>query len=1192
MSRPVSTTSVLSSSPPFVGASIVNSCNDHITSESNPSTTSTTSISSCTTFSNTTFVLTSCSDYCTSASIPPSTSSVVTTCPDVCTSVSTSPSTSSVVTTCSDYCTTVSSSPSTSSVVTTCPDDCTSVSTSPSTSSAVTTCSDYCTTVSTSPSTSSVCSDYCTTVSTSPSTSSVVTTCPDYCTTVNKPHDASSASILPTDHRTLTCHTSEVSSVLAVPEVINSTYTISTEERTACSPPDTNINHMDPLPSFVPAHVPNFKWGELDGTTMQTIINECYNEIVRWKRNLFKVPSGKAGKSFVKELTRLLIAFAEASALEAIALKAVFVMPALLLQKPHKRSKAKEHSSHLDRRLNLWKNGSIDALLKEGRAIQKQFGNINHKSSEDLPRTFAKLLMEGKVKRALNLLSDYSSGGPMCPNEDIKTKLREKHPTRQPPKPSATLTSDCETATTHHPIIFEQIDAQLIHKTTLQLDGAAGPSGLDAGAWKRLCSSFGACSNDLCSAIAAVAKRLCTAYVDPTCISSLVAGRLIALDKCPGIRPIGIGETLRRIIAHAISYVLREDIKTAAGPLQLCAGQESGCEAAIHAIKEIVDQPTNDAVLLVDASNAFNNLNRETAMRNISVLCPSLATVIINTYRSDIPMFIGDETILSQEGTTQGDPLAMAMYAIATAPLIQQLRSTDTHQMWYADDASATSKLHNLKAWWDQLTLLGPDFGYYPNASKSWLVVKEEKYDEACSMFQDTNIQITTDGQRYLGGCIGSASFTESYTKTKVSNWEKELIRLCDIAISQPHAAYAAFTHGLVHRWTFLARTIEGIGHLFQPLEDIILHKFIPALTGRSDISTEERNIMALPVRLGGLGIANPVQQASRHHQASKKITSALTSQIQKQATTVPPETNEAIIRAKNEVRFNKQKQDVQNLEEVSKNVNHTLQRSLTLLKDKGASNWLSVLPIDEHGFALHKGDFRDALCLRYGWRPQHLPSLCVCGKSFSIEHALSCNFGGFPIKRHNELRDLTASLLDEICTGVGIEPTLQPLSNEQMRLKSANIDDGARLDVIAEDFWGTRQRAFFDVRVFNPFAPSLRNTSIVTLYRQKEQEKRRSYDERIREVEHGSFAPLVFSTSGGMGPAAQVVYKRIALLIANKQKKHYSLIISYIRCKITFSLFRSAIMCLRGCRTIRHHSAADFHQLEIATHESRLTSN
>ena len=132
-----------------------------------------------------------------------------------------------------------------------------------------------------------------------------------------------------------------------------------------------------------------------------------------------------------------------------------------------------------------------------------------------------------------------------------------------------------------------------------------------------------------------------------------------------------------------------------------------------------------------------------------------------------------------------------------------------------------------------------------------------------------------------------------------------------------------------------------------------------------------------------------------------------------------------------------------------------------------------------------------------------------VANPSLAIEHALSCNCGGFPIMRHNELRDLTASLLDEICTRVGIEPTLQPLSNEQMRFKSANVDDGARLDVIAEVFWGTRQHTFFDVRVFNPFAPSLRNTSIVTLYCQKEQEKRRSYDECIREVEHGSFALL-----------------------------------------------------------------------------------
>lgn len=85
---------------------------------------------------------------------------------------------------------------------------------------------------------------------------------------------------------------------------------------------------------------------------------------------------------------------------------------------------------------------------------------------------------------------------------------------------------------------------------------------------------------------------------------------------------------------------------------------------------------------------------------------------------------------------------------------------------------------------------------------------------------------------------------------------------------------------------------------------------------------------------------------------------------------------------------------------------------------------------------------------------------------------------------------------------------------------KTANREDGARLDVVAENIWGRdRQRAFFDIRVFNLFAPSNRNTSISQCDHRNEQEKKRAYDERIREVEHGTFSPSVFSTSGGMAP-------------------------------------------------------------------------
>ena len=104
-----------------------------------------------------------------------------------------------------------------------------------------------------------------------------------------------------------------------------------------------------------------------------------------------------------------------------------------------------------------------------------------------------------------------------------------------------------------------------------------------------------------------------------------------------------------------------------------------------------------------------------------------------------------------------------------------------------------------------------------------------------------------------------------------------------------------------------------------------------------------------------------------------------------------------------------------------------SMQRSMTVSSEKGSSNWLSSLPISEYGFALHKSVFRDAICLHYGWIPKNLPTYCVCGKKLTTEHAFSCTCGGYPSICHNEIRDLTAMLLSEVCHNVGIEPHLQP---------------------------------------------------------------------------------------------------------------------------------------------------------------------
>ena len=114
-----------------------------------------------------------------------------------------------------------------------------------------------------------------------------------------------------------------------------------------------------------------------------------------------------------------------------------------------------------------------------------------------------------------------------------------------------------------------------------------------------------------------------------------------------------------------------------------------------------------------------------------------------------------------------------------------------------------------------------------------------------------------------------------------------------------------------------------------------------------------------------------------------------------------------------------------------------------------------------------------------------------------TVEHAFSCSFGGFPSIRHNELWDITASLLSEVCHNVRIEPSLQPLSGEQFHYRSANIEDGARLDVSAESFGGQdRKMAFFDVKLFNPLAASYSSSPLAQCYHWAELDKKRMYDE------------------------------------------------------------------------------------------------
>ena len=139
---------------------------------------------------------------------------------------------------------------------------------------------------------------------------------------------------------------------------------------------------------------------------------------------------------------------------------------------------------------------------------------------------------------------------------------------------------------------------------------------------------------------------------------------------------------------------------------------------------------------------------------------------------------------------------------------------------------------------------------------------------------------------------------------------------------------------------------------------------------------------------------------------------------------------------------------------------------------------------------------------------------LCVCNMVGTLS-----NRGGFPSIQHSEIRNITSEFWQRYVVELALNPAYSLWQVKRLVQRSANREDGARLDIVAENFWGhDRQRAFFDVQVLNPFAPCYHSTSLTQCYRRNKLEKRRAYDERIKEVEHGSFSPFVFFNSWRYG--------------------------------------------------------------------------
>jgi hypothetical protein len=437
-------------------------------------------------------------------------------------------------------------------------------------------------------------------------------------------------------------------------------------------------------------------------------------------------------------------------------------------------------------------------------------------------------------------------------------------------------------------------------------------------------------------------------------------------------------------------------------------------------------------------------------------------------------------------------------------------------------------------------------------------------------IFEGTGIKITLTGERHLGAVIGSEEFRDEYIRSKVSKWVEDIEQLSTIANDEPQLAYAAYTKALSMRWCFLQRTIPNIKHYFEPLEETIREKFIPAVIGRR-VTDAERKLFSLPVRLGGMGIQNPVLSADTEFRNSYIITKNLTSLIENQEQDLSNYDADQLKLDMKKLKNDKEQKFLDQLEEIKGLVNEKLRRQIELLCEKGAGAMLSALPVKSLDNVFDKQSFRDAIRMRYDWNLPDTPKHCACGDKYTTDHIFMCKNGGYVSMRHDNIRNLEASLLREVCKDVKVEPNLLPIGNTET--ESKNQAAKARLDVSAIGVWSAMERTFLDVRVMHMNSPSYMNKSPEELYHQHEQQKKRAYNHRIIDVEKGSFSPLVFSTTGGMGPECTRFHKRLAELISVKRGESYADTMNYIRTRTRISILRSSLIAVRGERGKRRRS-------------------
>ena len=228
----------------------------------------------------------------------------------------------------------------------------------------------------------------------------------------------------------------------------------------------------------------------------------------------------------------------------------------------------------------------------------------------------------------------------------------------------------------------------------------------------------------------------------------------------------------------------------------------------------------------------------------------------------------------------------MPMYGIALSPLLKHLPTCyperDPKMVAFANDLTSSGRLSKLRSWWKIFSDVGPKYGYFPKPSKTISIVKAE-YES--KIFDNTNIKITSPGQRHLGVVIGSELHRKEYIEEIVSKWRDDLLLLSKISEIQPQAAYYAYINGLKSKCNVFNYFIPAVQNHVKIVEDVLRNHFILAIIGESSISDHLGDLIALHMELGQMAVTTPHLNTETECIGSRLLTKSIINHIINQGT-------------------------------------------------------------------------------------------------------------------------------------------------------------------------------------------------------------------------------------------------------------------------------------------------------------------